>query len=65
MSPADRVQAMLAGDLVLGQLCHWTSRRPREVPLFGREFSWIVVNTPEWAEAGDGPANTTDIRSTP
>jgi hypothetical protein len=65
MSAAERVQAMWAGDLVLGQLCHWTSRRPREVPLLGREFSWIVVNTPEWAEAGDRPANATDTRSTP
>jgi len=53
MSPAERVAAMWRGDLTLYQLSRWTSRAPYEVPLVGGEFAWIVMRTPEWAEAAD------------
>jgi len=53
MSPVDRVAAMWRGDLTLFQLSRWTSRAQQEVPLLGGEFAWIVMRTPEWAEAAD------------
>ncbi len=53
MSPTERVAAMWRGDLTLYQLSRWTSRAPYEVPLVGGEFAWIVMRTPEWAEAAD------------
>lgn len=64
MTPAERVEAMCAGELALVQLCKWTSRRPLEVPLLGGEFSWIVMKTPEWAEAGDAHSTAGDAGST-
>jgi hypothetical protein len=53
MSPAQRVAAMWRGDLTLFQLTRWSSRAPREVPLLGGEFAYIVMRTPEWAESAD------------
>ena len=53
MSPTERVAAMWRGDLTLYQLSRWTSRAQHEVPLLGGEFAWIVMRTPEWAEAAD------------
>ncbi len=53
MTPADRIAAMWRGDLTLFQLSRWTSRAQHEVPLLGGEFAWIVMQTPEWADAGD------------
>src|ERR1700733_3351080 len=53
MSPTERVAAMWRGDLTLYQLSRWTSRAQHEVPLVGGEFAWIVMRTPEWAEAAD------------
>jgi hypothetical protein len=50
MSRSARVTAMWRGELTLAQLCAWSSRRPREVPLLGDEFAWIVMRTPAWAE---------------
>jgi hypothetical protein len=53
MSPAERIAAMWRGDLTLYQLTRWSSRAQHEVPLLGGEFAWIVMRTPEWAEAAD------------
>ena len=53
MTPAERIGAMWRGDLTLYQLARWSSRAQHEVPLLGGEFAWIVMRTPEWAEAAD------------
>jgi hypothetical protein len=53
MSPSDRVAAMWRGDLTLYQPSRWSSGAQHEVPLLGGEFAWIVMRTPEWAEAAD------------
>lgn len=53
MGPLERERAMWAGELSLRQLCEWSARRPQEVPKLGGEFAWIVMTTPEWAEAAD------------
>ena len=34
-------------------LSRWSSHAQDEVPLLGGEFAWIVMRTPEWAEAAD------------
>jgi hypothetical protein len=49
----ERVAAMWRGDLTLFQLTSWSSRAQHEVPLHGGEFAYIVMRTPEWAEARD------------
>ena len=60
MKPEERVAAMWRGALSYFQLCEWSARRPHEVPRIATdltasgepgEFAWIVINTPEWAEA--------------
>jgi hypothetical protein len=53
MTPAQRVAAMWRSELTVRQLCQWSSRAPREIPLLGGEFAWIAMHTPEWAEAAD------------
>jgi hypothetical protein len=53
MSPTERIAGMWRGDLTLYQLSRWSSRAQHEVPLLGGEFAWIVMRTPEWAEAAD------------
>jgi hypothetical protein len=53
MRPAERVAAMWRGDLTLYQLTRWSSCAAHEVPLLGGEFAYIVMRTPEWAEAAD------------
>jgi hypothetical protein len=53
MSPAERIAAMWRGDLTLFQLSRWSSHAQHEVPLLGGELAWIVMRTPEWAEAAD------------
>ncbi len=53
MSPAERVAAMWRGQLTMPQLRQWSSRAPHEVPLLSGELAWIVIRTPEWAEASD------------
>ena len=57
MSSTERVAAMWRGDLTLYQLSRWSSRAQDEVPLLGGEFAWIVMRTPEWAEAADDLAD--------
>ena len=53
MTAHERVGAMWNGTLTLSQLTAWSSRRPGEVPLLGGEFAYIVMHTPEWAEAAE------------
>lgn len=61
MTPDARVAAMCRGELSYFQLCEWSARAPHEVPRIATdltaggagEFAWIVVNTPEWAEAAE------------
>ena len=53
MSRGGRIAAMWRGELTTRQLCQWSSRAQHEVPLLGGEFAWIVMRTPEWAEATD------------
>jgi hypothetical protein len=48
---------MWRGDLTLYQLSRWSSHTQDEVPLLGGEFAWIVMRTPEWAEAADDLAD--------
>lgn len=56
MTRDERIAAMWRGELTTRQLCQWSSRAQHEVPLLGGEFAWIVMRTPEWADAGDEPA---------
>ena len=51
MTRDERIAAMWRSELTLRQLCQWSSRAQHEVPLLGGEFAWIVMRTPEWAEA--------------
>lgn len=53
MTAAERVAAMWRRELTPLQLLRWSSRRPQEVPLLGGEVAWIVMDTPEWAEASN------------
>jgi hypothetical protein len=60
MTPTERQQAMWRGELSFFQLCEWSARAPHEIPRIPTdltpagepgEFAWIVMHTPEWAEA--------------
>ena len=53
MSRDERIAAMWRGELTTRQLCQWSSRAQHEVPLLGGEFAWIVMRTPDWAEASN------------
>jgi hypothetical protein len=55
LTTQQRIDAMWAGRLMLSQLCEWSARRPSQVPVLGGEFAWIVMRTPEWAEATELP----------
>ena len=59
MTRDERIAAMWRSELTLRQLCQWSSRAQHEVPLLGGEFAWIVMRTPEWAEASN------DLRADP
>jgi hypothetical protein len=59
MSHSARVTAMWRGELTLAQLRTWSSRRPSEVPLLAGEFAWIIMRTPDWAEAAPAPGEAT------
>jgi hypothetical protein len=52
MTGDERIAAMWRGELSLRQL---SSRAQHEVPLLGGEFAWIVMRTPDWAEASNKP----------
>jgi len=58
LTPAQRVEAMWAGQLTGSQLNLWARKRPWEVPLLDNEFAFIVMRTPEWAE---GPTRLQDF----
>jgi hypothetical protein len=53
MTRDERIAAMWQGELTQGQLCQWSSRAQHEVPLLGGEFAWIVMRTPDWADASN------------
>jgi len=53
MTRDERIAAMWRGELSTRQLCQWSSRAQHEIPLLGGEFAWIVMRTPEWAEASN------------
>jgi hypothetical protein len=53
MTRDERIAAMWRGDLTSRQLCQWSTRAQHEVPLLGGEFAWIVMRTPDWAEANN------------
>jgi hypothetical protein len=54
MTRDERIAAMWRGELTTRQLCQWSSRAQHEVALPGGELAWIVMRTPEWAEASNG-----------
>jgi hypothetical protein len=54
MTRAQREAAMWRGELTSDQLREWAARAPQEVPLIGREFAFIAMLEPEWADADDG-----------
>jgi len=51
MTPAQRIDAMWAGQLSWDQLFAWARKAPHEVPLVNGEFAFIALATPECAEA--------------
>jgi hypothetical protein len=53
MTRTERIAAMWRSELTPRQLCRWSSRAQHEVPILGGEFAWIVMHTPEWAEASN------------
>jgi hypothetical protein len=64
MTREQREAAMWRRELSFFQLTEWSAKRPLEVPRIATdltvagepgEFAWIVMMTPEWAEAEDGP----------
>jgi hypothetical protein len=61
MTAQQRIDAMWAGQMSLSQLTEWTARRPREVPLLGREWAWIEMRTPEWADANETVDNVIEL----
>jgi hypothetical protein len=58
MTPAERVDAMLAGRLTLGQQAFWSRRREAEVPMIGNELAYIARYDPEYCEAGEKQARS-------
>ena len=53
----ERVAAMWAGELTHGQLLEWTRGRPDQIPSLGGEFAWLMMFTPEFAEAAEQHRN--------
>ena len=52
MTPAQRRQAAQRGQLSLGEMLKWASRRPHEVPIVNGEFFFI---TPYLTNTEDSP----------
>jgi len=50
MTPFERTEAMWNGALTLFQLREWSARAPRQVPILGGEFAWLMMRTPEYCE---------------
>jgi hypothetical protein len=57
MSLDQRITAMWAGQLSHGQLLEWTHAHPDQVPSLGGEIAWLMMFTPEWAEAAEQHRN--------
>lgn len=53
MSRDQRITAMWAGELTHGQLLEWTHLHPDQIPSLGGELAWLMMFTPEFAEAAD------------
>ena len=43
MTPAERADAMRAGDLTLEQLTAWSARHPEQVAQLNGEFAWLTA----------------------
>lgn len=52
-----RIAAMWAGQLSHGQLLEWTHARPDQIPSLGGELAWLMMFTPEFAEAAERHRN--------
>ena len=50
MTPAQRRQAAQRGQLSLGEMLKWASRRPHEVPIVNGEFFFITAYLADAAE---------------
>jgi hypothetical protein len=57
MSLDQRITAMWAGQLSHGQLLEWTHVRPDQIPNLGGEIAWLMMFTPEFAEAAEQHRN--------
>jgi hypothetical protein len=57
MSLDQRITAMWAGELSHGQLLEWTHVRPDQVPSLGGEIAWLMMFTPEFADAAEQHRN--------
>ena len=55
MTPAQRRQAAQRGQLSLGEMLKWASRRPREVPIVDGDFFFITAFLADAAE--DSPCD--------
>jgi hypothetical protein len=53
MTPALRVDAMLAGRLTLGQEAFWSRTHQAQVPLIGNELTYIARFDPEYCETDE------------
>jgi hypothetical protein len=51
MSVAERIAAMVAGELTYRECCYWAQIAPEEVPLVNGEFAFLACFEPEAAEA--------------
>ena len=57
MTPAQRRQAAQRGQLSLGEMLKWASRRPHEVPIVNGEFFFITAYLADAAAAEDSPCD--------
>jgi hypothetical protein len=58
MTPVERVDAMLEGQLTLGQEAFWSRAHEAQVPLIGNELAYIARFDPEYCEASDKQARS-------
>lgn len=56
-TPEQRREAMWRGELSFAQCGVWAARAPHEVPLIDGEWAFIVMHTPEWAEAASATSD--------
>ena len=55
MTPAQRRQAAERGQLSLGEMLNWASRRPHEVPIVNGEFFFITAYLADTTTTEDSP----------